>query len=73
MSDDKAPKKPYNKIVTTGMWLTLAVLVFWAGGEAFKKVEMYIPWALAVGVLILILGLLIQFRKPKVPSDSQKS
>lgn len=65
MGAEKPPRKPYNRIVIVGMWTTLAVLLFWAGGEAFIKVESYVPWALAVGVLILILGLLIQFRRPK--------
>ena len=69
MREPKPPRRPYNRIVIFGMWMTLAVLLFWAGGEAFKKVETLIPWILAVAVLILILGLLIQFQGKHKNSD----
>lgn len=48
--------------------MTLAVILFWAGGEAFVKVESYLPWVLAVSVLILILGLLMHYRQ-KPPTN----
>ncbi|MBS1702071.1 MAG: hypothetical protein JST12_10450 [Armatimonadetes bacterium] len=67
-------KKPFNKLVIIGMWMTLGVILFWAGGEAFKKVEAIMPWILALSVLILVLGLLMQYRKPKdaKPTSEQK-
>ncbi len=68
MAEPKAPRRPFNRVVHVGMWMTLAVILFWAGGEAFVKVESYLPWVLAVSVLILILGLLMHYRQ-KPPTN----
>lgn len=63
-------RRPLNRIAMSGIWLTLAVIIFWAGGEAFVRVQNYLPWALAASVLILILGLLIHFRKSAPPNST---
>lgn len=73
MAEPKAPRKPLNKIAMVGVWMTLGVILFWAGGEAYMKVVSYLPWVLALSVLILILGLMIQFRKPKPEAKTDAS
>jgi hypothetical protein len=65
MGREPVEKRPYNLVVRIGMWLTLAAALVWLGGETYKVIQDFVPYALGLGILILAGGLFIQFKKVK--------
>ena len=66
MSKSVAAKKPYNNIVRVGMWITVAAALVWVGGKTYDQIQSGVPWVLALGIAVLLLGLLVQFRKARL-------
>lgn len=64
LSNDHVPQqnRPYNKIVRFGLWATVISAAVWAGGLLIKQIEMYLPYALGIGIAIMALGLILEFR-----------
>jgi hypothetical protein len=59
------PKHHYNLVVRIGIWITVISAAIWAGGVLIKTIEQFLPYALGLGVLVMAIGLFIQFRAPK--------
>jgi hypothetical protein len=70
MGKEAAEKRPYNRVVRIGMWLTLAAALVWAGGETYKMIQTYVPYALGLGIVVLAAGLAIQFKKVKPTEET---
>ena len=63
-----------NKIVRFGMWITVITAAIWAGGHIIQRIEAYLPYALGIGVGLMAIGLLVQFKKNQktVPAESEQ-
>ncbi len=59
------PVRPYNALVRLGLWITVIAAALWVGGKAIKYIEVYLPFAIGVGIAVMVGGLVLQFRKPK--------
>ncbi len=66
------PVRPYNALVRLGLWITVIAAALWIGGKAIKFIEVYLPFAIGVGIAVMIGGLVLQFRKPRPVVDLKK-
>jgi|GEM_PF-2908475 len=66
------PVRPYNALVRLGLWITVIAAALWVGGKAIKYIEVYLPFAIGVGIAVMIGGLVLQFRKPKGAAAVEK-
>ncbi|MCZ7580883.1 MAG: hypothetical protein M5U21_08700 [Fimbriimonadaceae bacterium] len=62
MSNSEPSKKPYNIVVRAGIWITVGSGLIWVGGETYKLIQTFIPWAIGTGIAVLAVGLFFQFR-----------
>ncbi len=64
--------RPYNAVVRLGLWVTVIAAALWVGGKAIKFIEVYLPFAIGAGIVLMVAGLVIQFRKPKAVVGIEK-
>lgn len=61
--------RSYNLVVRAGLWVTVISAALWAGGRLINIISHYLPYALGVGVGLMLIGLVIQFRTSKAPKE----
>jgi len=59
------PPRPYNPVVRAGLWITVISAALWAGGRLINQIALYLPYAVGVGIGLMVVGLIIQFRRAK--------
>ena len=64
-SNPNRTPRPYNLVVRGGLWITVISAALWAGGRLIDKIALYLPYALGVGIGLMAVGLVIQFRRSK--------
>jgi hypothetical protein len=66
------PRKPRHIVLLVGIWITLGTAAIWAGGHLIQKIEGYLPYALALGIVVLGLGFYFELRSNRVDSEIGK-
>ncbi|HZO87383.1 MAG TPA: hypothetical protein VFB38_03525 [Chthonomonadaceae bacterium] len=64
--------RPYNLVVRAGLRITVLAAALWAGGRLINKIAAYLPYALGIGIGLMVIGLIIQFRRPKLPEPPRQ-
>jgi len=57
------PKKPRHIVLLIGIWMTLGTAAIWAGGHLIQKIEAYLPYCLALGIVVLGFGFYLEMKK----------
>lgn len=60
-------RRPYNIVVRMGLWVTVIAAALWAGGRLINIIALYLPYVLGIGIGLMLIGLIIQFRPVKTP------
>lgn len=59
--------RPYNALVRLGLWSAVLSSILWERGRLSQYIEADLPYAIGVESSVMIVGLVIRFRKPKTP------
>lgn len=59
---------PKNKVIHIGILIVAAAALLWAGGKVIAHIEWFLPWAAGVGIAMVVVGMILEARKPK-PAD----
>ncbi len=56
---------PKSKVIYTGLILILASALLWVGAWLTKQIEFILPYTGILGILVCILGVVIEIKKSK--------
>jgi hypothetical protein len=63
---------PKNRFIYFGVLIVAATALLWVGAEILTKITYIFPWTLALGVLLIVGGVVWEGRKPKEPQAEDK-
>jgi uncharacterized membrane protein (DUF485 family) len=64
---------PTNKWIYIGVLVVVAAACIWLGARLLERIEWVVPFALGIGILLILVGLVIEMRKRKAavtPGDA---
>ena len=56
---------PKNRFIYFGILIIAATALLWLGAEILTKITYIFPWTGAVGALLIVIGVLMEAKKPK--------
>ncbi len=66
-------KKPLNLVIRFGLWVTVGAALVWVGGLTYSVLHIYIPFAAALGVFLVILGSVQEYKSTQHKHTEAKS
>lgn len=63
---------PKNKCMYAGVLIVAATAILWGGSALLIRINYIFPWTLALGVLMIVGGVIWEGRKPKEPTADDK-
>jgi hypothetical protein len=61
----KREDMPKNRFIYFGILIVAATALLWLGAEILTKIVYIFPWTAGVGALLIVIGVLMEARKPK--------
>lgn len=62
---------PKNKLIYYGILIVAGTALLWAGYQVAATALKILPWTGAVGVLMIIIGLVMESRKGKAAANEE--
>jgi uncharacterized membrane protein (DUF485 family) len=59
---------PENRVMYFGIVLLVAAVSVWLGAELTRRIEWAIPYVGGAGVVLIILAVILEFRKVRRPA-----
>lgn len=64
---------PENRLMYVGIVLIVAAASLWAGAELTRRIEWTVPYIGGAGVVLLVLGVLLEFWRTSKPAGQGPS
>lgn len=59
---------PDNRVMYIGIVLVVAAACLWVGAELTRRIEWTVPYIGGAGVVLIVLGVVLEFWKHRPPS-----
>jgi hypothetical protein len=62
---------PNNRVIYWGIVIMVVTVLVWIGAELTKRIEWMLPYAAAIGVLMVVGGFVYEFWRQRAPGRKE--